>query len=160
LGQYYSVLIAHPDADTANGLRLAYNGRDSQSGWAAQFSQGPQINVTPTLETGAHAASLAAVARRQADAAYLDGYTWQLLKAYDPLARQVVVLGRTHPTPALPLITAKGHDPAPLQAAMAHACDACDATIVEALGVQPRLTILAEEDYFAQPVPPGFAGPQ
>ena len=116
-GHYFSVLVAHKDAapetlsDLA-GLRFAFNMAHSQSGFAApvrMLAAGGQASLPPPLQTGAHRASIRAVAEGKADWAAIDAVIWELAKRHEPLARDLVVFARTPETPALPLITSLRH---------------------------------------------------
>lgn len=149
-GHYASTIVARPGA--APPYRLAYNSADSQSGWAA--AQELDLPFTPALETGAHAASLAAVAEGRADLACLDAISWRLLQRHDPNAARVTVLGQTRPTPGLPLVTAGGTDPAPLRAALATAVARfCPRDPME-MGGPLAFHVLDEALYLAEPIPP------
>jgi ABC-type phosphate/phosphonate transport system substrate-binding protein len=157
-GYYYSVLVVR--ADVAGGIEeflrrtLAFNGQDSQSGWAA-----PQAHVEPrrfahTLHTGAHRESALAVVEGRADIAAIDAVTWRLIEAHMPgIAGQLRILARTAPTPGLPLITAPGRDPAPLRRAVDDAITELDAHDRAALGVR-GLAMVSRAAYHAVPVPP------
>lgn len=127
-GYYKSYVIVRRD-DTRKrladfrGATLARNDARSQSGWAAieghlaETSAGFSF-VGHTLDTGGHRASAEAVVAGRADIAALDGVTWTLIKREYLGARDLRVFCSTRPTPGLPLITAKGTDPAPLFAAV------------------------------------------
>lgn len=115
-GAYYSVLVVREDnpaqglADLSGGT-LAVNDRMSQSGHAAVLHALSQVTDNPaffeqTLVTGAHRASIQAVAAGKADIAGIDAVTWELAKRYEPAVRDLRVLARTEPTPGLPYITA------------------------------------------------------
>jgi ABC-type phosphate/phosphonate transport system substrate-binding protein len=163
-GHYYSVLVARAEepgeAPDFLDRTLAFNGQDSQSGWAA-----PQNHMarhggshggrfTRTLHTGAHVDSARAVAEGRADIAAIDAVSWRLLTAHRPgIAERLRVLGHTDPTPGLPLITALGRDPAPLARATAAAIAALTATDRAALGLRGVVGIPAEA-YLAVPTPP------
>lgn len=152
-GYYYSCQITSLN-DTGQ-RRLAINGADSQSGWAvATLDASPYSQI---IETGSHAASLAAVASGQADLAFIDAVTWRLLERYDPLAAQVRVSGHSKATPGLPLITAKGNDPKDLQDAIKAACKSFEPTDAMAMGGPLSLTLLDPADYLALPIPPSPA---
>ncbi|MBW4984811.1 PhnD/SsuA/transferrin family substrate-binding protein [Mameliella sp. CS4] len=126
-GHYYSRVLRHlgrhdpRDVKGIDGLRLAYNSSDSQSGWAASQGGTPFARV-PTysafVQTGSHAGSLDAVAQGHADIAFVDAVTWRLLKRFEPASAKVHVAGHTAATPGLPLIASRGTDPAPLRAAL------------------------------------------
>lgn len=153
-GYYYSCQISSLN-DTGQ-RRLAINGADSQSGWAvATLDASPYSQI---IETGSHAASLAAVASGQADLAFIDAVTWRLLERYDPLAAQVRVSGRSQATPGLPLVTAKRNDPRDLQGAIHAACESFAPTDPMAMGGSLSLSLLDPADYLSLPIPPSPAG--
>lgn len=156
-GQYYSRVIARNTPLRPGPLRVAINGADSQSGWAAVHEAGPRnpsIRIGEVVVTGSHAASLAAVATGAADIAWLDAVTWRLLKRSDPNAARVVVAGRSPATPGLPLIAAKGTDPAPLRAALRDAVLAMsDADCAAMAGLQ-SFVVLDPAAYLNVPLPP------
>jgi len=111
-GRYFSVLVARK-ADTAPTLadlvdrRFAYNMTHSQSGFAAPvrlLAAGGHASRPQPLQTGAHRASIHAVARREADWAAIDAVTWELAKRHDAAADELQMFGKTPGTPALPLI--------------------------------------------------------
>jgi len=157
-GYYHSRLIAHPGfRGNLSGCRLAYNAADSQSGWAARFDTGlhnPRLSISEIIETGSHAASLAAVAEGRADAAYIDAVTWRILKRVDPNAKHVRVAGRTSPTPGLPLITAKHNDPEPLRLTLRDALDEHSFAEPVLVGGLRGLVAIPEAAYHALPIPP------
>lgn len=162
-GHYFSrILCPYPTHDPRrkeafeDGWVLAYNAPDSQSGWAHAQAPTPFVRrpkVKATVETGSHAASVAALAHERATLAYVDAVTWRLLKAYDPNAKKVFLLGRSVNSPGLPLITAKGRDPEPLRRALKAAtakiqeCDRRD------LGGLRDFVVLDETQYHALPIP-------
>lgn len=116
-GHYFSVLVARknrlPDhlADLRD-MRFAYNMAHSQSGFAAPVrllaASGCQSQPQP-LETGAHRASIRAVAAGKADWAAIDAVTWELAKRHEPAASELEVFAQTPETPALPMITGTHH---------------------------------------------------
>jgi ABC-type phosphate/phosphonate transport system substrate-binding protein len=127
-GHYYSVLVTRAGAAAeVAGYRdrtLAFNGQDSQSGWAAPQNHAATLGFrfTQTLHTGAHRDSACAVAEGRADIAALDAVTWRHISRELPeVAGALQVIGHTAPTPGLPLITALGRDPAPLGRAIRRA---------------------------------------
>lgn len=112
-GHYFSVLVARRSKppETLTGLRdmrLAFNMTQSQSGFAAPVrllaSNGCASTPEP-LETGAHRASVKAVAAGEADWAAVDAVSWKLAMRHEPATDDLVVFARTPETPALPLIT-------------------------------------------------------
>ncbi len=112
-GYYCSVLLKRQD-DTRtqlsefDGARVATNGFDSQSGFAALVNEiaDSDIRFGRCVVTGAHAASVAAVANGKADIAATDAVTWHFLSRDGGVAEGVEVLARTRPTPGLPFICA------------------------------------------------------
>lgn len=116
-GKYFSVLVARKNEaprhlSDLSGKRFAYNMQHSQSGFAAPVrwlaAAGLAMEPAP-LETGAHRASILAVAAGKADWAAIDAVTWELAKRHEPASRDLAVFARTPETPALPLITSLRH---------------------------------------------------
>lgn len=111
-GHYFSVLVARRSSlpESLAGLqhrRLAFNMAHSQSGFAApvRLLAGNGCTSMPEpLETGAHRASLKAVAAGEADWVAIDAIAWELAKRHEPAAAELVVFATTPETPALPLI--------------------------------------------------------
>ena len=158
-GYYRSVIVARA-ADAAPGRaperpRLAYNDALSQSGWAAalDWATAQGLRFSALVETGAHAASAAAVAGGQADIAAIDAVTWRLLRRHDPAAAGLRELARTAPVPGLPLITARGRDTRAIAQAVTGAVAGLDRADRAALGLVGLAQIPAGE-YLALPVPP------
>jgi hypothetical protein len=157
-GYYYSELITRADepGDLMDFIdrTLAFNGQDSQSGWAA-----PQNHVAPlvfkhTRHTGAHRDSAQAVAEGRADIAAIDAVTWRLIGAHMPeLAARLRVIAHTAPTPGLPLITAARRDPAPIARAVTDAVTSLSPTDRDSLGLTGLATIPASA-YISVPTPP------
>ena len=112
-GRYFSVLVAQKSRVPEHlgelcGKRFAYNMQHSQSGFAApvRLLAGAGVASLPApLETGAHRASIRAVADGEADWAAIDAVTWELAKRHEPAAVDLVVFATTPETPGLPLIT-------------------------------------------------------
>lgn len=135
-------------ADLA-GRRFAYNGRGSQSGWAALAAEvAPEAHFGALHETGAHRASIQAVAEGKADCAAIDAVSWALAEAVEPAAAQLRILMGAKPTPGLPFITRRrsGAEVAAMQAAIGDAIEALPASVKAAL----RLTgfkIWEDADY-------------
>ena len=134
---------------------MAFNEPLSQSGWAAPQTHAAQIGIRllPGIRTGAHAQSASTVAEGRADVAALDAVTWRLLQRFDPVTRSLRVVGLTGPTPGLPLITARTHDPDILFDVVAEAiADMSDADR-ELTGLQ-RLVRIPAAAYLSVPTPP------
>ena len=112
-GKYFSVLVARRNRTPQHlgdlgEMRFAYNMAHSQSGFAAPvrlLASGGHISSAQPLETGAHRASIIAVATGEADWAAIDAVAWELAKRYEPAADDLAVFATTPETPALPLIT-------------------------------------------------------
>lgn len=159
-GHYYSVLVARRgdprrDLSDFDGATLAYNDPLSQSGWAAPAAHARAAGIAfgRVLETGAHRASARAVAEGRADIAAIDALTWRTIRRWDDFARDLAEIGRTAPTPALPWITAIGHDPAPIAAAIGEAIARLSPVDRDTLGIEGALRI-GPEAYLAVPTPP------
>ena len=116
-GRYFSVLVARkgePPRDTGElaQKRFAFNMRQSQSGFAAParlLAGRGHASLPEPLETGAHRASICAVAEARADWAAIDAVAWELARRHEPAAEDLSVFATTPETPALPLITASGN---------------------------------------------------
>ena len=118
-GQYQSVLIARADDRRAPAALLAgtvaVNAADSQSGWGAlaHWAETQRLEICGRIKiTGAHLGSAEAVVAGRADIAALDVVTWGLVARHRAsLAAALREVGRTPPTPALPLLTTRRFDP-------------------------------------------------
>ena len=123
---YCSLFVVRRDENAAElgalaGRRAAFNARDSQSGYnclraAVARLAGGRPFFSELVETGGHAASLAAVAEERADLAAVDCVTFALLARHAP--RRVAglrVLARSEPAPALPYVTAARRPPEELE---------------------------------------------
>ncbi|MFN3972252.1 MAG: phosphate/phosphite/phosphonate ABC transporter substrate-binding protein [Gemmobacter sp.] len=114
-GFYRSVIVARAARQGLaawDGAVLAYNEAMSQSGWAAPVNLAAQMGVALVAgpQTGAHRASVLAVAEGRADIAAIDAVTWEILAGIEPATAALHVVDRTPPTPGLPLIAAAGAD--------------------------------------------------
>lgn len=113
-GKYRSEIVVRADdpaEDVAalRGRRFGFNMRESQSGWAcfAADHENPLTFFAEVVKTGAHRASVHAVAEGRVDAACIDAVSWRLARRHDAAAvAKLRVLARTRPTPGLPFITA------------------------------------------------------
>ncbi|WP_425038381.1 phosphate/phosphite/phosphonate ABC transporter substrate-binding protein [Primorskyibacter sp. S187A] len=160
-GQYWSHFVTREAG--APIQNLAINGYDSQSGYVAGLE--PLVGQADTtafahhasdiMVTGSHRASLRAVARNDADGAYIDAVTLKLCDRFDPHLSHVERAGRTPPTPGLPLITAKGTDPEPLRAILRAAFAKGSWRGAPELGGLQDFVVLDAEDYLSLPRPPG-----
>jgi len=139
---------------------FAYNQTFSQSGYAA-----PYRHLKPAgfwfgnrLHTGGHLESARAVATGRADIASLDAVTWRLVRRYEPFAAGLRVLDWTIPTPGLPLITARGNDPALVFGAVERAIAELDAENRSRLGIEGIVRI-PEDEYLRIRDPDGSGSP-
>lgn len=156
-GHYNSVIVAHKDADLPTEpltTRIAINEDSSQSGWGALWQEARRRDATlgPVTATGAHRASVGAVAAGLADIAIVDANSWRLAKCFDAHTNALEVIGHTPPTPSLPLITAKTNRVGELRAAITAAIPRLSADDRSVLGVR-SLTMMADATYFAVPIP-------
>ena len=160
-GHYNSVFIARADdprvdpADFA-GAMFAYNEALSQSGWAAPqtWARARGLVFGSAVASGAHAASVRMVTEGQADIAAIDALTWGLLSEHTPVTDGLKELARTDPTPALPYITTRTRDPAPILRAIAAAIGDLAEADRAALHLKGVVHTTAE-DYLSVPTPPG-----
>ncbi|MBK8457663.1 MAG: PhnD/SsuA/transferrin family substrate-binding protein [Phyllobacteriaceae bacterium] len=99
-------------------LRFACNDRHSMSGYLAlarDLVAAGEIDDeksytsfwTELVETGAHRASVVAVAEGRADVAAIDCRTWAYCLAFEPAAKTLAVAGWTAPRKGLPFITSR-----------------------------------------------------
>lgn len=159
-GYYNSVLVTRRDlADRPLAelvkMRIAMNEALSQSGWGAlcRFAQDRGLTLARPAATGGHAFSARAVLEGRAELAAIDAQTWRLLLRYEPELGTLAEIARTDPTPALPLITAKGREPEPIFSALQAALAALPAPDRETLGIRGFVRIPLA-DYMALPIPP------
>jgi ABC-type phosphate/phosphonate transport system substrate-binding protein len=117
-GYYHSTLVVSVAEKRQHlseffGSTFAFNGKDSQSGYAAMmratapFAQAGRF-FGRAIHTGSHDASMQLVAEGLADIAAIDSVTWRMSRAFDPQTRGLKSIGTTEPTPGLPFIVAKG----------------------------------------------------
>lgn len=159
-GYYYSVLVAaRKDARTRlkqfAEAKLAYNGTDSQSGWAAPVGEADARGIAfgSYLETGSHLCSAEAVCRGDAEIAALDPASWRLISQFRDWSRQLRIVGRTAATPGLPFVTSYPHLASALFRAVdaaAKALDPRDQELVPCRG----LVRIPKDEYMRLPLPP------
>lgn len=154
-GHYRSAIIVRRDdgrdrLDGFAGAIPAINALDSQSGRGALAhtlaSHGELSFLGRPVITGAHAASIEAVAGGRADLAAIDAVTWRLAQAHLDAAGQVRVLAWTDPTPGLPYITAVEADADRIAGAVADGIAAMDDDSRAALGIRGFVR-LRDADY-------------
>ena len=160
-GYYYSVLVVRRGetrpVEAFIDRKLAFNGQDSQSGWAAPQNHVAARGLPPfanTLHTGAHRLSARAVAEGRADIAAIDAVTWRFFARFEPaFADRLTILDRTDPTPGLPYICAPDRDLAATRAAVTEAVAGLSPDIRAELGLRGIVAIPLER-YLAVPTPP------
>lgn len=121
--RYRSVVVVRDDAPwrglaELRGARFVVNEASSHSGnnavrpLVAQRCNGGRF-FAAVAASGSHRGSLAAVQRREADAACIDHVVWELLHRVRPSARHGLrVLASTEPTWAPPYVTSRRTPPA------------------------------------------------
>lgn len=151
-GHYNSVILTRAGG-AVEGV-LACNSPGSQSGWAAaaEAIAAGRAMARGHVATGAHLASVQAVAEGRADWAAVDAQSWRMIRRWEPVAGEVEERFRTAPTPGLPLICALGQDAVALAGAVEEAVHLLDAQSRELLGLYGACR-LPEADYLALPVP-------
>lgn len=108
--------------DVLRGTRFAFNTPDSMSGRLALARDLARMAVIDSpenlgaffselVETGAHRASIRAVAEGRADAAAIDCRTWAMAQDLEPAAQALQVVGWTARRQGLPFIAAKALAP-------------------------------------------------
>ena len=96
--------------DLMRGKRFAYNSLDSMSGIIAltrdleAAGENPGI-FSERIETGAHRASIVAVADGNADVCAIDARSWDMAQRFEPRAAELAVVGWTARRKGLPMIT-------------------------------------------------------
>ena len=96
--------------DLIRGKRFAYNSLDSMSGIIAPRRDlealGESLDIfAERIETGAHRASIVAVAEGRADICAIDCRSWHTAGRHEPRANDVHVVGWTALRKGLPMIT-------------------------------------------------------
>lgn len=158
-GYYSSVFVARADDPRTlpefREARFAYNEALSQSGWAAPQNHAATMgfHFAPSLATGSHRLSAAAVAEGRADIAALDALTWKMLSRWESFASTLREVARTAPTPALPYIAAKGADAQAAFAALVEAAAALSPEDRDLLSLRGIVRIPPAR-YLAVPTPP------
>jgi ABC-type phosphate/phosphonate transport system substrate-binding protein len=158
-GFYHSEMIVRADSPGAFldfvDRKLAINGFDSQSGWAAPQNLAASLgrSFSDVVITGAHRDSAKAVAEGRADIAAIDAVSWRLVQTHLPdLTRQLRIVRRTPATPGLPLITAPRFDRDAVARAVSAAIAALSPADRSALGVNALVSISADT-YLGIPTP-------
>jgi len=98
--------------DLIHGARFAFNSDDSMSGILAitrdleALGEPFDRTFSDLIETGAHRASIAAVAEGRADVCTIDCRSWALARRFEPAAQKVDAVGWTGLRKGLPYIAA------------------------------------------------------
>lgn len=124
-GHYTSYFVVRHDspattpADMATS-RFACNSLLSQSGYGAAqlWAQAQGFTFHAPLVTGAHSASIAAVADGHADIALIDAQTWWIAAQSNAQTAALRIIGQTQNGPGMTFITRAGQDPKPYFAAI------------------------------------------
>lgn len=155
-GWYYSELLVRAEdpraeASAFDGAPFAYNGPDSNSGWALprDWAMEHGLSLKPALQTGSHAAAAQAVAEGRADIMGIDAHTHRVLHEGGLMPEGLRVLARTDAAPGLPLITAQGRDAEVTRHAVAQAIAALPEPHRAALHLR-GLSSLRASDYLPQ----------
>lgn len=99
---------SHGQLSDLKGLRFAFNGRNSESGYSCidRMVDGIDRFAGPIIISGAHQVSAEMVVDGRADFAAIDAATWRYIAAEDAaLAAQIRIVTSTPPVGGLPLIT-------------------------------------------------------
>lgn len=154
-GYYRSLMMVRKGERAENARVFAFNDGLSHSGWAGPITWLRARGLRPEryVESGAHVASAHAVASGAADICGVDARTWDIFAGPEGLCDALEIVGHTAPAPGLPLITAKGRDPAPLRRAVTHAIDTLSAADRALLALH-GLAEVTDAEYLAQPSPP------
>jgi len=158
-GHYFSFFVTHASdgrsIDDFNAGRLAFNDAHSQSGWAAPIhhAKAAGFSYGSYYESGSHINSARAVLDNFADIAAIDAQSWRLICRHDAFAERLQVIGRTDPTPALPLITGSKTDFKALQQAIHAAIEALAPADRTALDLQ-KMVQIPSQTFLDIPNPP------
>jgi ABC-type phosphate/phosphonate transport system substrate-binding protein len=102
--------------DLIRNKRFAYNSLDSMSGIIALTrdleAAGESLGIfSERIETGAHRASIVAVAEGRADVCAIDARSWDMAQRFEPRAAELAVVGWTARRKGLPMITSVNTTP-------------------------------------------------
>ncbi len=116
-GSYFSVIVVHKESGIENLMDLdtailGYNDPLSQSGVSAFFSylaeEGVSFRKIKRCDRLlSHRNAIQRLAERRIDIASIDAVTWELAKRFETATDKLTVIAHTHPTPGLPMITAR-----------------------------------------------------
>lgn len=158
-GYYNSVFVVRSDCPenapkALADARFAYNVTLSQSGYGAPllWAQRHGFQFRPTLATGSHHASIAAVAEGRGDIAAIDAQTWWIETGENPLTETLKIIGRTDSSPGMTFITRHGQDPVPYFEAIADAISQMTLDDAQTLGL--KAIVALPQTAYDLPFPP------
>jgi ABC-type phosphate/phosphonate transport system substrate-binding protein len=111
--EYHAALVARPGlgtdvVDRLAGVRFAYNGRDSLSGWVLPLASFPELADAPAIRSGSHRRSLELLLAGEADVAAIDSTVLALEARADPRIAALPVAARTARAPSPPAVLLHG----------------------------------------------------
>jgi ABC-type phosphate/phosphonate transport system substrate-binding protein len=139
------------------GYVFAYNEGLSQSGWGAPqaWAAAQGLALRPGPKTGAHLASLQAVADGRADWAATDAITLRMAQRWQSgLTDQLRIVGQSAPSPGMTLITRLDQPAEPYAAAITEALAQLPAEIAQILGICGFYRLPQSAYDIALPTPP------
>ncbi|OWU72666.1 hypothetical protein ATO3_16030 [Marinibacterium profundimaris] len=154
-GHYRSAIVVRRGDEPRDGARMAINDPFSQSGWGnpSAWLSAQGITPGPIFGTGAHAASVRALAEGRADMAGIDLLSWTMFDELGLLPEGLEIAGLTEPSLGTPYITAKGRDPEPIARAIGAAIARLDPAFRDALHLKGFVQH-GEAAYLAEAMPP------
>lgn len=158
-GYYRSaIVVRHNDprqvkSEFKNAL-FAYNGKNSQSGFAAAYFDCQKDNFffENTVCSGGHLNSAKMVAGGDADIACIDPVSLSYMEEFDRFYNELRILDWTSPTPGLPYISALGADQQKIFNAVSAAISELPSYTRDLLRLK-GITYIAKEVYLAVPTP-------
>lgn len=158
-GFYCSVILKHRGDDRSRlvdfaGARVAINGFESQSGFAALANEiaKTDIRFSDCIVTGSHLGSIRAVASGEADIAATDAVTMRLFERYEDVVTDLECIAHTRPTPGLPLVCSTAYCRRTVFDAVVGAIRAMPEADREALMLR-GLVEIPDETYLSVPTP-------
>ncbi len=158
-GYYRSLYIVRHDdraktPEDCADYRFAYNDPMSRSGWGAPHAHMTRLGLAlkPTLETGAHRASLRAVAQGDADLAAIDAQSWWMDR-HTQDASSCRIIGQTDASPGQTFVTAYPQHANALRTAIPAALADLPPAHLMTLGLRGIVDI-DKRIYAALPIPP------
>ena len=160
-GHYRSLFVVRRDNPAESpfdldGATLAYNDRNSHSGFAAPliWAQKRGMRFLADLECGAHVKSAMAVINGDADLACIDAQTWRDLTLCKTEMRELKVIGATEATPGQTFCTRAGEDAGLYFSAISEAIAALPYKHRLLLGL--RSIVALDKSAYHLPMPPQY----